>query len=53
MAEPTAAHLRRDAYIYVRQSTLEQRSATLSAWPASTTWPGGPGNWAGRSTRSA
>jgi DNA invertase Pin-like site-specific DNA recombinase len=24
MAEPTAAHLRRDAYIYVRQSTLAQ-----------------------------
>ena len=24
MAEPTAAHLRRDAYIYVRQSTLIQ-----------------------------
>ena len=24
MAEPAAAHLRRDAYIYVRQSTLAQ-----------------------------
>jgi hypothetical protein len=35
----TAAHVGRDAYVYVRQSTLTQmREHTLRAWNANTSW---------------
>ena len=48
MAEPAAAHLRRDAYIYVRQSTLAQTIRNTESLARQYDLAGGPGTGLGR-----
>jgi hypothetical protein len=43
----TADHLRRDAYLYVRQSSLYQVATTPSPLAVSTTCAAGRSRWAG------
>jgi hypothetical protein len=49
----TAEHLRRDAYLYVRQSSLKQVVNNSEPPSGSTLFAAGPSRWAGRTPRSS
>jgi hypothetical protein len=46
-----AGHLERDAYVYVRQSTLAQVGSTPRAWNASMSWRSPLRDWDGSPAR--
>jgi hypothetical protein len=49
----TADHLRRDAYVYVRQSTLRQVAKNTTSTDRQYGFPTPPSPWAGNLTRSS